>query len=109
MQIGDIVYLYIIDLLPVLAVKQNLIPNRFCRITNIKTVKGGTDEEQYLEYEATSLLGDETYTFNNYLSSYQYCSLEAIEQAVEDLKPQLLEERYEDMKYLIKKVKEIIK
>ena len=49
MQIGEIVYLYVIDLPSVLAIKQNLNPNRFCKITDIKTVKGGTDKEQYLE------------------------------------------------------------
>ena len=47
MQIGDIVYLYIIDLVSVLAVKQELIPNRFCKITDITPVKGGTKEHQY--------------------------------------------------------------
>jgi hypothetical protein len=109
MQLGDIVYLYVIDLPSVLAIKQNLNPNRFCKITDIKTVKGGTDKEQYLEYKASSLLGEEEYTFNNYLSPYQYCSIETLENAIEEVKDILLEEKLEDMQYIIKKVKELIK
>lgn len=109
MQIGDIAYLYIIDLTSIIAVKQELIPNRFCKITNITPVKGGTKEHQYLKYEATSLLGEETYTINNYLSPYKYCSIEDLEIVIEDLKENLVEEKYEDMKYLIKKIKETVK
>lgn len=109
MQKGDIVYLYIIDLLPVIAVKQELVPNRFCKITDIKTVKGGSKEHQYLEYEATSLLGEDTYIINNYLSPYKYCSIEELEQAIDSIQEELVKEKYEDMKYLIKKVKEMTK
>lgn len=110
MQIGDIVYLYTIDLNPVLAIKQELIPNRFCRISNITTVKGGSNKEQYLQYSATSLLDDNiTYTINNYLSPYKYCSLEELEQSIEFLKDGLVEENYDNMKYLIKKIKEMTK
>lgn len=109
MQIGDIVYLYTIDLMSVLAIKQSLIPNRFCKIIDTKVVKGGTEKEQYIEYKAVSLLGDTTYTFNNYLSPYQYCSIETVEKTIDELKPNLLEDKFEDMQYLIKKIKEIIK
>ena len=109
MQIGDIVYLYIIDLISVLAVKQELIPNRFCKITDITPVKGGTKEHQYLKYEVVSLLGEEKYTVNNYLSPYKYCSIEELETAIDNLKEDLVEEKYEDMKYLIKKIKETTK
>ena len=84
MQIGDIVYLYIIDLVSVLAVKQELIPNRFCKITDITPVKGGTKEHQYF-------------------------SIEELETAIDNLKEDLVEEKYEDMKYLIKKIKETTK
>ena len=107
MQIGDIVYLYIIDLPSVLAEKQNLNPKRFCKITEINTVKGGTEKEQYLQYKASSMLSEEEYTFNNYLSPYQYCSLETVENVIEELKPNLLEDKYEDMQYIIKKIKNI--
>lgn len=109
MQIGDIVYLYVIDLPSILAVKQELIPNRFCKITNITSVKGGTKEHQYLKYEVVSLLGEETFIINNYLSPYKYSSIEELETVIDNLKEDLVEEKYEDMKYLIKKIKEITK
>ena len=108
MEIGNIVYLYTIDLLSVIAVKQSLIPERFCKVTCIKPVKGGTEETKYLEYTATSLLGEEVYTFNNYLSPYQYCNLEELETNIESIKPKLLDEKYNDMKQLIDKIKEAI-
>ena len=95
--------------LAVLAVKQELIDNRFCKITDITPVKGGSKEHQYLKYEAVSLLSGETYTINNYLSPYKFCSIETLEKAIDDLKEDLVEEKYEDMKYLIKKIKETTK
>lgn len=109
MQIGDIVYLYTIDLNPIIAVKQELIPNRFCKITDIETVKGGSEEHQYLEYKAASILGESTYTINNYLSPYKYCSIEELEQSIEYLQDNLVEDKCNDMKYLIKKIKESTK
>lgn len=109
MQIGDIIYLYTIDLLSIIAVKQELIPNRFCKVTKITPVKGGTSEHQYLKYEATSLLGDETYTINNYLSPYKYCSIEELETIIEDLKEDLVQKKYDDIKNLISEIKEIIR
>lgn len=109
MQIGDIIYLYTIDLLSVIAVKQELIPNRFCKVTEITPVRGGTSEHQYLKYKVTSLLGDEIYTINNYLSPYKYCSIEELETIIEDLKEDLIEKKYDNIKHLISEIKEIIR
>ena len=108
MEIGNIIYLYTLDLLPVLAVRQCLIPERFCKVTCIKPVKGGTDEERYLEYTATSLLGEEVYTFNNYLSPYQYCNIETLEKEIDLIKSELLSENYTEMKKIINDIKELI-
>ena len=109
MQIGDIVYLYTMDLKSVLAVKQELMAYRFGSIIEAKPVKGGK-QEQYMEYTVQSLTNASTkFIINNYMSPYKTCTLLELEEAIKELEPVLNQSKLEDINYLIKKIKEMTK
>lgn len=110
MNVGNIMYVYLTDLKNTLVMLQALKPDKFCKVISMTPVKGGSENEQYMKYELQSLYNDKKiYTVNNYLSPYQYCSLEDLEKTLEEVKELILPERLEDMIYLLKKTKESIK
>lgn len=55
MEIGNIIYLHIFDLEPILLVTQELKEERFCKIIEVTPVKGGKEGEQYINYKVQSL------------------------------------------------------
>lgn len=109
MNIGNVMYIYLTDLKKNLVMLQTLKADKFCKVISMTPVKGGSENEQYMKYELQSLYNDKKiYTVNNYLSPYQYCSLEELEKTLEEVKELILPERLEDMNYLLKKIKESV-
>lgn len=109
MDIGNILYVYLTDLKSNLVMLQTLKPDKFCKVVGITPVKGGKDGEQYMKYELQSLYNkNKVYIVNNYLSPYQYCTLEELENTMEEVKELIQPERFKDMSYLLNKTKEAI-
>lgn len=106
MEIGKIVYLYVCNFEEGLLVRQKLIKDRFCKVIDIIPVKGGDDNNQYLQYVVKSIFADRTYTINNYLSSYNFCELNDIDIFIDKYKNILAPEKIEAMKNILKEVKE---
>lgn len=104
--IGNIVYLYLMDLDNNLAVRQELIEDRFCKIIEENPVNSGNENEKYMQYKLESLVDGEVYTTNNYLSPYRFCSLQTLEKTIEELSSILEEDRKTIMLDTINKIKE---
>lgn len=108
MQIGNIIYLYTLNLEENLAIKQELIKNRFCKIIEVIPVKGGNKEQQYLQFKVQSLFSDNIYTINNYLCSYKFCELKELEKAINNISPLLLDNKLEQINAILQEVKDTI-
>ena len=100
--IGNIVYLHLFKLPETLAVKQSLDKHRFVKIIEETPVQGGKQGEQYIKYK-----GESFYEFNNYLSPFNYSTLEDLDNVVESLKNILLPSNYDDIINMINEVKAI--
>ena len=105
--VGNIVYLYLLDLENNLAVRQEVIEDRFCKIIEENYVKGGNATERYLQYKLESLNSKEVYDTNNYLSPYKFCNLQTLEETIEKLSDILQEDRKKIMLDTIDKIKEV--
>ena len=105
--VGNIVYLYLLDLENNLAVRQEVIEDRFCKIIEENYVKGGNDTERYIKYKLESLNSKEIYNNNNYLSPYKFCNLQTLEETIEKLSDILQEDRKKIMLDTIDKIKEV--
>lgn len=104
--IGNIVYLHMFKLAEVLAVKQEIDKYRFVKITKEIPVKGGKQDEQYMQYEAVSLLDDKkVYTLNNYLCPFSVTSVSELEETIEYLKPMFNDSKLEEMLSIIEEIK----
>lgn len=104
--VGNIVYLYLLDLENNLAVRQEIIEDRFCKIIEENFIKGGNATERYLQYKLESLNSKEVYDINNYLSPYKFCNLQTLEETIEKLSDILQEDRKQIMLDTINKIKE---
>lgn len=106
--IGNIVYLHLFKLPETLAVKQSLDKHRFVKIIEETPVQGGKQGEQYIKYKGESLYNSKkVYEFNNYLSPFNYSTLEDLDSIVESLKNILLPSNYDDIINMINEVKAI--
>lgn len=106
--IGNIVYLHLFKLPEILAVKQSLDKNRFIKVIEETPVQGGKQGEQYMKYKGISLYDNKkVYEFNNYLSPFNYSTINDIETIVENLKNILLSNNYNDIIKIIDEVKAI--
>lgn len=103
--LGNIVYLYLLDLENNLAVRQELIKDRFCKVIEEKVVKGGNEDEKYIQYKLESLYTGKTYLTNNYLSPYRFCDLSALEETIEKISPLMQEDKLESIRQLIDEIK----
>ena len=103
--IGNIVYLYLLDLENTLAVRQELIKDRFCKVIEANAIKGGSNDEQYMQYKLQSLNSDRIYTTNNYLSPYRFCLLSELEESIENISSILREDKLEEMKQILEEIK----
>lgn len=107
--LGNIVYLYVCDLTDILSVKQELNKNRFAKITKETPIKGGKNGEQYIQYEATSLVTGKIFSLNNYLSSYNYVSINELENTLKFLEPIVKDIKLKEMYNMIEEIKEMDK
>lgn len=108
--IGNIVYLYILRLPELLAVKQSIQEDRFVKIIEENKVPGGKAGEQYMTFKGQSLVNpNKVYEFNNYLSAFNHCSIKELEDNVKDLKAIILPKNYETIMNTIAKIKEVAK
>lgn len=108
--LGNIFYLHMFKLADVLSVKQELDKNRFVKITNETPVKGGSKDEQYMQYEATSLLEKgKTYTVNNYLCPFNLTSINELEMTLDYLEPVLQADKLKEMQNIIEEIKSLEK
>lgn len=106
--IGNIVYIHLFKLPETLAVKQSLDKNRFVKIIEETPVQGGKQGEQYMKYKGESLYDNKkVFEFNNYLSSFNYSTINDLETTVEGLKDILLTDNYNDIINMINEVKAI--
>ena len=103
--IGNIVYLYLLDLENTLAVRQELIKDRFCKVIEANAIKGGSNNEQYMQYKLQSLNSDRIYTTNNYLSPYRFCLLSELEESIENISSILREDKLKEMKQILEEIK----
>ena len=103
--IGNIVYLYLLNLENTLAVRQELIKDRFCKVIEANAIKGGSNNEQYMQYKLQSLNSDRIYTTNNYLSPYRFCLLSELEESIENISSILREDKLEEMKQILEEIK----
>ena len=109
MEIGNIIYLHIFDIEPIVLVTQELTADRFCKVIEITPIKGGTEGEQYINYKVQSLFTDKIYEVNNYFGPYSGISLGNLEELLNAHKDDFVPEKLEDMMYLLNKVKETCK
>lgn len=107
--LGNIVYLHLFKLVEVLAVKQELDKNRFVKIIKEIPVKGGKENEQYMQYEAVSLIDNKVYTINNYLSPFNFTTIGDLEISLDYLEPMIETSRMADMRSIIDDIKAITK
>lgn len=106
--IGNIVYLHVYKLAETLAVKQSLDKTRFVKIVEEIPVKGGKQDEQYMQYKAVSLMDpDKIYTINNYLSPYNFSNLKELEEILDFIEPVVDPNRMEDMYTILYEIKEL--
>lgn len=104
--LGNIFYLHMFKLADVLAVKQELDKTRFVKITKETPVKGGNEDEQYMQYEATSLIDNKKiYTVNNYLSPFNLTSISELEMTLDYLSPVLQSDSKKEMEKIIEEIK----
>lgn len=103
--LGSIVYLYLLDLENNLAIRQELIKDRFCKVIEEKVVKGGSENEQYMQYKLESIFTGKIYLTNNYLSPYNFCDLKTLEETIERLSSLMEDNKLESIKQLIDEVK----
>lgn len=103
--IGNIVYVYTLDLENNLAIRQELIEDRFCKIIEVNKIKGSTNDEKYMQYKLESLVTKKIYTVNNYLSPYSFCDLNTLEECIEKVSPIIETEKLEKIKEILNKVK----
>ena len=104
--LGNVMYLHMFKLADTLAVKQELDKYRFVKVVKEIPVKGGKQDEQYLQYEAVSLLDDKrVYTLNNYLCPFNMTSVVELETTLDYLEPILDASKLEDMQSIIKEIK----
>lgn len=105
--LGNIVYVYLLNLENTLAIRQELIKDRFCKVIEAKAIKSGDDKEhmKYMQYKLQSLNSDEVYTTNNYISPYRFCSLSELEQTIEKILPVLQEDKLKEMNEIIEEIK----
>ncbi len=104
--LGNIVYLCLLDIDNNLAIRQEVIEDRFCKVIEENYVKGGSNDEKYIQYKLKSLNSGEIYDINNYLSPYKFCNLQTLEETIEKLSNILQEERKEVMLNTINNIKE---
>lgn len=109
MELGNIIYLHLFDIEPIILVTQELKADRFCKVIDITPIKGGKEGEQYLNYKVQSLFTNKIYEINNYIGPYSGISIEAVEEIINNHKNDFVEQKLEDMLYLIEKVKDMIK
>ena len=106
--IGNIVYVYLLNLENTLAIRQEIIKDRFCKVIEAKAVKSGEGNEsdmKYMQYKLQSLHSNEIYNTNNYISPYRFCSLSELEQTIEKISPILQEDKLELMNNIIEEIK----
>lgn len=104
--LGNIVYLYALDLENTLAIRQELIKDRFCKIIEATKVAGSSNDEKYMQYKLQSLTTEKIYSVNNYLSSYSFCTLTELEECIEELSSLINENKLEEMKQILFEIKE---
>lgn len=106
--IGSIVYLHMYKLAETLAVKQVLDKNRFVKIIEETPVKGGKQDEQYMQYKAVSLLDpNKVYTINNYLSPFNFTDLSELEMVLDFIEPAIDTSRMEAMYSILHEIKQL--
>ena len=106
--LGNIVYLHMFKLADTLAVKQELDKSRFVKIIKEIPVAGGKQEEQYIQYEAVSLFDDnKIYKINNYLSPFNFTSINELEMTLDYLEPILDPSQLEKMQSILDEIKAI--
>lgn len=106
--LGNIVYLHMFKLADTLAVKQELDKSRFVKIIKEIPVAGGKQEEQYMQYEAVSLFDDKKiYKINNYLSPFNFTSINELEMTLDYLEPILNPSQLEKMQSILDEIKVI--
>lgn len=106
--LGNVMYLHMFKLADTLAVKQELDKYRFVKVVKEIPVKGGKQDEQYLQYEAVSLLDDKrVYTLNNYLCPFNMTSISELEMTLDYLAPMLDESKLEEMQSIIEEIKSL--
>lgn len=103
--LGNIVYLCLLDLESNLAIRQELIKERFCKVIEEKPVKGGNGDEQYIQYKLESIITNDIYLVNNYLSPYRFCDLNTLESKIEKVSPLIAKDKLEKMKQIIDEIK----
>lgn len=109
MELGNILYLHIIDFEPILLVTQEINKDRFCKVINAIPVKGGRKDEQYMKYQLQSLTTNKIYEINNYLSPYQAKTIEELENILKENEDFILPERLIEMYQTIEAIKNMIK
>lgn len=103
--IGNIVYLYLLDLENTLAVRQELIKDRFCKVIEVNAIKDSNNDNKYMQYKLQSLNSGKTYTTNNYLSPYRFCLLSELEDSIESVSSIVREDKLETMKQILEEIK----
>lgn len=104
--IGNIVYLYTLDLENTLAIRQELIKDRFCKIIEANKIKGSTNDEKYMQYKLESLATKKIYVINNYLSPYRFCTITDLEESIEKISSIMVEEKLNKINEIIAEIKE---
>lgn len=109
MELGNILYLHIIELEPILLVSQEINKDRFCKVIKTIPVSGGKKDEQYMKYQLQSLTTNKIYEINNYLSPYNIKTIEELENYLQQYEEFILPERLLKMYETIEEIKEMIK
>lgn len=104
--LGNIVYLYTLDLENTLAVRQELIKDRFCKIIETNKIQGGSNDEKYMQYKLESLTTKKVYIVKNYLSVYNFCTLEDLQKSIEKVSPIISEEKLNKIYEILNEIKE---
>lgn len=104
--IGDIVYLYLLDLENNLAIRQELVKDRFCKIIEVNRIKSVSDEDNYLQYKLESLETKKVYVVNNYLSPYNFCHLIDLEKSIEKVSSIIREDNLKKIYETLTEIKE---
>lgn len=104
--LGDIVYLYTLDLENTLAVRQELIKDRFCKIIEATKIKGSSNDEKYMQYKLESLTTKKVYIVKNYLSTYNFCNITELENSIEKVSSIINEEKLNKIYEILNEIKE---